>query len=113
MNNVFTLTGNIGNDAKVTEVGNARKASFSIAVRENPKSKEPKTSWFNLEAWRNSNAEDFDILKKGRFLKVSGYLKRDQYKDKNGNDVDRILLVATSWNAIEKKNAEADGKEAE
>lgn len=111
MNNVFTLTGNIGNDAKVTEVGNAHKASFSIAVRENLKSKEPKTSWFNVEAWRNNNTSSFDILKKGQFVKVSGYIKRDQYKDKNGNDVDRIVLVATSWEAIEKRTAEADGKD--
>lgn len=101
----FTMTGNIGHDVKVNKFENSSKAYFSLAVNETNKDGEKQpTEWFDIVAWRsNDKAHEFDKLKKGQLVKISGYIKNEKFSDKNGVEQKKISLIATVWDTYQKK----------
>ena len=97
--NNFAVTGFVGNDAQVRQFTNTSVARFPLAVSRQEKNGEETTrvsAFLNVEVWRkNENTKDFDIIKKGALITVTGYAKPEAWTDKDGVAHSRIILVAT------------------
>lgn len=86
------------NEFAFTPNGQAR-ANISIAVNRSKKQGDQwvdEVSYFNVTIWGNTANNLKDRLKKGTQIVVSGYLKQDRWKDQQGNNRDRISVVAES-----------------
>ena len=107
--NNFSVTGRIGQDAKVNQFATASVARFGIAIsrKETVNGEEKRTTAFlNVEAWRkNENASAFDQLKKGQLVTLEGYFKPEEY-EKDGKKVQHIVFAVTSWELVKKDEKE-------
>ena len=86
--NTFTVTGFVGNDAEIRSFTSASVARFSLAVGRQEKSGDQTSrvsAFLNFEAWRkNENKGSFDYLAKSTLLTVEGYFKPERWTDKDG-----------------------------
>lgn len=97
--NKVDLKGNVGVEPKITVLENGAKViRFSVATHEAYKGKEgefkEETTWHNVVAWAAKNMPDFQMIKKGQFVEVSGRLKYSRYKTKTGEDRYTTEIVA-------------------
>ncbi len=105
--NNFTVTGFVANNAEIRQFTTASVARFPLAVsrlethgEENNRT----TAYLNIEAWRkNGHTESFDQLVKGTQLTISGYFKPDVWVDQQGTKHCRILFVATKISEVAEK----------
>ena len=106
--NNFTITGFVANNAEIRQFTTASVARFPLAVsrlethgEENNRT----TAYLNIEAWRkNGPTESFDQLVKGAQLTISGYFKPDAWVDQQGTKHCRILFVATKISEVSEKD---------
>ncbi len=81
------LSGVLGNDAEVKEVGNSKVINFNVAVSMDYKDKEgnkvEKTEWVRANMWRE-NAKVAEYLKKGKRVLIEGIPEAEGYKSKDG-----------------------------
>ena len=105
--NNFTVSGFVGKDAEIRQFANASVARFSLAVSRQEKSGEETkrvSAFINVEAWRKSGSASFELLKKGTLLTIEGYLKPEEWTDKNGMKQNGIKFVAKKfYEAVEKQ----------
>jgi len=86
----YTVTGNIGQAAKVQEVNGNKSINFSIAINRKYTDKDgviiEKTKWVNCTYWRRKDAsiEVAKYLTAGTKVLVEGELDVHQYQDKEG-----------------------------
>ena len=114
--NNFTVTGFVGNDAEIRKFTTASAARFSLAVSRQEKNGEENhwvSAFINMEAWRkNEHTESFDKLSKGTQLTVEGYFKPDEWTDQQGTKHSRIVFIATKfYEAQDKEEPVADSAE--
>ena len=109
--NNFTVTGFVGNNAEIRQFTTASVARFSLAISRQEKNGE-ETNRVS-EAWRkNDHTESFDQLTKGTLLTVEGYLKPDEWTDQQGTKHSRVIFVANKfYPALEKDEPAADSTE--
>lgn len=56
-----------------------------------------KSALINCEAWSaNAESKRFALLKKGSLVVINGYIKPEEYTDRNGQKQQRITFVCTS-----------------
>lgn len=105
--NNFAVSGFVGKDAEIRQFANASVARFSLAVsRQEKNGAETKrvSAFINVEAWRKSGSASFELLKKGTLLTIEGYLKPEEWTDKNGMKQNGIKFVAKKfYEAVEKQ----------
>jgi len=80
--NQINITGRIGQDAEVKQIGDTFVHSFSVAVNEgyhNGTEWVDKTLWINIDFW---SAKKQDRFMKGRFAAVNGKLQSREYEGK-------------------------------
>lgn len=86
MNKIF-ITGNLGQEPTIKQVGNVNVASFSVGVTETYKkqdgTKESHTDWFECECWRGLADIAQNYLHKGSKVAINGKM-RSQSVDKDG-----------------------------
>ena len=90
------VSGNVGSDPEIREVGDTKVANFSVAVNENfTKSngeKVEKTHWYTVEAWDGKNGSGIvskiiqPHLKSGETVFLEGFPLIESYTDKEGVD---------------------------
>ena len=87
----YTLTGNIGQDARISDVNGNTSINFSIATNRKYTNKETgvvteKTKWVNCTYWRRSgqSTEIAKYLKAGTKVLVEGEPDAHLYQDKQG-----------------------------
>lgn len=86
--------------ANQTAIGN-----FSLAVETGFKEKK-KTDFFNMTAW-GKNAETMQkFVKKGTKILVECEAHQNQYKDKNGNNVNTVHFTVLNFEFCESKGEE-------
>lgn len=111
----LTIIGNLGQDAKVLDAQNGRKAiTFSIAENEKWTDREgikhEKTTWTNCTIWR-SEGQSLEIakyLKKGTMVYVEGKPEAKLYNTSDGQPaIDNRCQVATIQLLGGKKDDEA------
>lgn len=108
--NNFTVTGFVGKDAEIRQFTNASVARFPLAVSRLEKNGEESnrvSAFISFEAWRkNANTDSFDQLTKGTMLTVEGYFKPEEWADRNGVKLNRIVMVAVKfYPAVEKEES--------
>lgn len=80
--NVLTVTGNLGKDVKVNNVGGSAVANFSVAAKAGYGDKE-QTIWVDCELWgKQAESRLIDYLKKGQQVAVSGEMGTRDYEGK-------------------------------
>lgn len=80
--NVLTITGNLGKDVKVNNVGGSAVASFSVAAKAGYGDKE-QTIWVDCALWgKQAESRLIDYLKKGQQVVVSGEMGTRDYEGK-------------------------------
>lgn len=114
--NNFTVTGFVGNNAEIRQFTTASVARFSLAISRQEKNGEETnrvSAFINMEAWRkNDHTESFDQLTKGTLLTVEGYLKPDEWTDQQGTKHSRGIFIANKfYPALEKDEPAADSTE--
>ena len=73
------------------------KANISIAVNRSVKKDEEwvdEVSYFDVTIWGKTAENLKPYLQKGKQIAVSGYLKQDRWKDKEGNNRSKVYIVA-------------------
>lgn len=100
--NSFSISGYIANDAQIRNFDTASVARFAISVSRPEKNQAGETTYksalINLEAWRkNESLDSFDRLKKGELITVTGYFKPEEWVSADGKKNQRVILVATKF----------------
>ena len=99
--NSLEISGFVAADAKVNQFATASVARFPLSISYKEKTtegapSERKYASMGVEMWRkNENTADFELLKKGAAVTVSGYFKAEVWEDKDGNTNRRVIIVAT------------------
>ena len=100
------ITGFVAKDAEIRTFTNNDVARFPMAIgrKETKDNATNRVSAFiNVEAWRKSGSASFELLKKGTLLTIEGYLKPEEWTDKNGTKQNGIKFVAKKfYEAVEK-----------
>lgn len=84
------LTGALGNDCEVREVGEKKAIKFNVAVNQDYKdgkgNKVEKTEWVRAVLWKSGaqNAKIADYLKKGQKVYIEGIPSSEGYESKDG-----------------------------
>jgi len=93
------LSGILGGDAEVREVGQKKAINFSVAVSMDYKdadgNKVEKTEWVKAVIWKNesSNSKVNDYLKKGQRVLIEGVPSSDGYIGKDGTAHSSLQVV--------------------
>lgn len=98
--NQFSLTGFVAVDATIKSFDKSAVARFPMSLsRRESKGDEVvrKSCLLNCEVWSaTAESKRFALLKKGQLVVISGYIKPENYTDRNGAEQSRITFVCTS-----------------
>ncbi len=92
------LSGALGADAEVKEIGNSKLVTFNVAVsmdyKDQKGNKVEKTEWVRANIWKSKDQSTkvADYLKKGTKVLIDGVPESDAYKSKEG-DIKSYLSV--------------------
>ncbi len=92
------LSGALGHDAEVKEVGKKKAINFDVAVdmdyKDQKGNKVERTEWVKATLWKNDgqSAKIADFLKKGKKVLIEGIPASEGYKSKDG-DIKSALHV--------------------
>ena len=107
--NQLIIKGGLGRDARVSKVGERAVANFTVATEYEYKTKDGKwdkeTTWHNVCAWQGYGICDFDSLKKGAKVLVTGRLRNRTYTDKSGVENTITELLAETVDILEAETA--------
>ena len=84
------LTGALGNDCEVREVGKRKAINFTVAVNQDYKDSEghkvEKTEWIKAVLWKSEgqSSKITDYLKKGQKVYIEGIPASEGYESKEG-----------------------------
>ena len=96
--NRVELRGRVGHDPRVTSVGEAQVARFSVATNEAFRGKNgelrEETTWHNVSAWAGRNVMDFKDIKKGTFVSLVGRLRNVRFMGSDGSERNIVEVVA-------------------
>ena len=80
--NVFTFTGNLGNDCRTNNAGGTAVCNFSVAVKSGYADKE-QTNWVDCSLWgKQAESKLPQYLTKGQMVAVSGELGTKEHEGK-------------------------------
>jgi single-strand DNA-binding protein len=106
MANRVILVGNVGKDAAVTEVNNAKVAKFSVATTERFKDSKGeirnKTEWHNIVLWNREKV--FPYIKKGQMVYIEGKIQYSSFMDKENVRHNVTDIVASEINLIGRRS---------
>jgi single-strand DNA-binding protein len=92
------LTGALGNDCEIREVGDRKAINLNVAVHQDYKdqdgNKVAKTEWVKAVLWKNhdQSIKITEFLKKGQRVYIEGTPSSEGYESKDG-DVKSSLIV--------------------
>jgi single-strand DNA-binding protein len=82
------LSGTLGQDAEVKEVGTSKLIKFNVAVtmdfKDSDGKKVEKTEWVKANMWRDQNTRVAEYLKKGKKVLIEGVPISEAYSGKDG-----------------------------
>lgn len=95
------ITGFVGSEPQVKEVGEQRVVSFSLAVNRKTSSGKQQTLWVRVNAWNGLGDVAVKFLRKGSLAQVeTSWLRPSAWIDQNGEarvsldlDANRITLL--------------------
>ena len=95
------VTGFVGSDPQVKEIGEQRVVSFSLAVNRKTSSGKQPTLWIRVNAWNGLGDVAVKFLRKGSLAQVeTSWLRPGAWIDQSGEarvsldlDANRIILL--------------------
>ena len=97
--NRVELRGRVGHDPKITNVGESQVARFSLATNEAFRGKNgdlrEETTWHNITAWAGRNIMDFNDVRKGSFVSLTGRLRSTRFTGSDGVERNVFEIVAS------------------
>ncbi len=98
--NNFHLSGFVAVDATIKNFDTSAVARFPLSIARKETQGEQtirKSALINCECWSKSAISPrFELLKKGTLVSISGYIRPDEYTDKEGKTQQRITFVVVS-----------------
>ena len=89
--NITILTGNLGRDPELRQHNGDNILNFAIGVAIGTKDK-PETMWVDCALWGKRATTLQQYMAKGQRLTVSGPIKLEEYKAKDGTPKTRLRL---------------------
>lgn len=112
--NSFNLSGFVAVNAQIREFEKNAVARFPLSISRtetNGNESTRKSALVNCECWRKSaEASTFDILKKGKLVQVSGFIRPEEWISEDGAKHNRIVFVVTSVNEPSSKDKAEEKK---
>lgn len=111
--NSFNLSGYVAVNANIRNLEKSSVARFPLSVSRTETNGDEtirRSAIVNCECWRKSEeASTFELLKKGKLVQISGFIRPEEWTSEDGTKHNRIVFVATSVSELstEKKT---DGK---
>lgn len=89
--NKVELKGNVGMEPKIVKLdGGATLVRFPLATHENYRNRDgewkEETMWHNITAWSSKYMPDFNAIKKGMFVEVTGKIRYSKYTAPTGEE---------------------------
>lgn len=98
--NSFNLSGFVAVNANIRNFEKSSVARFPLSVSRTETNGDEtirKSALVNCECWRKSEeASTFELLKKGKLVQVSGFIRPEEWTSEDGTKHNRIVFVATS-----------------
>jgi single-strand DNA-binding protein len=105
--NRIELKGNVGQDPKINVVGENTVAKFNVATHEVYSDKSgalrKETTWHNIVAWAGKGMPDFNEIKKGVCVSLTGRIRTNKYTNNDGEDKQYNEIIANRI-TIEREN---------
>jgi single-strand DNA-binding protein len=110
------VTGYVGSDPQVRQVGEQQVASFSVAISRKNRAGEKQTLWVRVNCWNRLADIAQQYVKKGSLIQVtSEWLRPSAWVDQSGTpqpsldmDANRLVLLDRAENG---DNGHSDGEE--
>jgi single-strand DNA-binding protein len=110
----ISVTGFVGSEPQVREVGEQRVASFSVAVNRKNGNGQKQTLWVRVNCWNKLADVAAEYVRKGSMVQVTTeWMRPSAWVDQNGNpqasldmDVDRLILLERVENGETEANPE-------
>lgn len=103
--NRVELRGRIGQEPKITNVGDLRVARFSVATNEVFHDREgvlkEETTWHNVAVWAGRNVEDFSRIRKGVMVNLAGRIRNVKYTAADGTDKYLSEVIANQLSVVQ------------
>jgi single-strand DNA-binding protein len=113
--NSFSVTGFVAADASIkqfTTASVARLVCLSAVWRRSVKKQRESLLFLSMECWRKNQSASFELLKKGQLLTVRGYVRPEEWTDKDGVKHNRIVMVANEVLEPETKEETSEEQKA-
>ena len=112
------VTGFVGSDPQVREVGEQRVASFSVAVSRKNRAGEKLTLWVRVNCWNKLADIAVQYVKKGSLVQASAeWLRPSAWTDQSGTaqasldmDANRLVLLDRADNGDHGSEDNEDGR---
>jgi len=109
------VTGFVGSDPQVRQVGEQSVASFSVAVSRKNRAGEKQTLWVRVNCWNKLSEVAAQYVKKGSLIQVSSeWLRPSAWVDQSGTpqpsldmDANRLVLLDRAENGNNGHSEEA------
>lgn len=112
MINRVVLVGRLTRDPELRQTTTGKDVcSFSIAVnkRFKPQDGSPDADFFNITAWGKTAEFVANYLNKGRLVAVDGRLQQSRFTDKDGNDREKVEVVADTVQGLDRPRDDMGG----
>ncbi|MHA1410957.1 MAG: single-stranded DNA-binding protein [Candidatus Odinarchaeia archaeon] len=105
---IATVSGKVFREPKLVRTTKGGFISFDIQTRKQYV-KDPKKpfEWWRCEVFSSNPDKVFDFFKEGTWLMLSGYMEKDEYKDKDGKDKTSTKLKVNWWNLLGDKKSDS------
>jgi len=99
------VTGRVGQDAEIRQVGDSQLGKFSLAVNQyRGRDREPETAWWDIEVW-GGRSKVCDYIRKGMKLTVEGELDVHSKTNEDGERRTYYSIKATNIVLPDKGNS--------
>jgi single stranded DNA-binding protein len=103
-----SLTGFVGGEVSVREVGEQRVASFSVAVNRKTGSGEQQTLWVRVSCWNKLADVANSYLKTGSLVQIqASWMRASAYMDREGQPQASLDITADRLVLLDRVNGDA------
>lgn len=102
-----SVTGFVGSEVSVRELGEQRVASFSMAVNRKTHSGEQQTLWMRVNCWNKLADVANGYLKTGSLVQIqASWMRASAYIDREGNPQASLDITADRLVLLDRVNGE-------
>lgn len=108
----ISVTGFVGGDVDLREVGEQRVASFSVAVNRKTSNGEQKTVWVRVNCWNKLADVATQYVHKGSLiLAMAEWMRPSAWVDQNGNPQASVDITANRLVLLDRVNGDNPNSE--